>query len=162
MSIVRALSLRQPWGGAVVHGGKRVENRVKWKSSSFRGLILIHAAAGMTQREYDEAVGFMSERGLSWRPPIELRRGGFIGRAVVTGTISTQDDLDAYIAEDPEHRAGQQAWWMGRFALTLDHVEPLPFVPWSGALGFFRVDTEAVIASLPEGEAREAWEADFI
>lgn len=55
MSPVRALSLRQPWAWAVLHGGKRVENR-RWAGCSFRGPFLIHASKGGTRREVEAAV----------------------------------------------------------------------------------------------------------
>lgn len=40
---MKALSLTQPWAHAVVHLGKRVENR-DWPGCSFRGPFLIHAS----------------------------------------------------------------------------------------------------------------------
>ncbi len=40
---MKALTVRQPWAWAIVHGGKDVENRVQaW---SYRGPLAIHAAA---------------------------------------------------------------------------------------------------------------------
>ena len=39
-----ALSLRQPWAWAVLRTGKRLENRVAWRSCKYRGPIWIHAA----------------------------------------------------------------------------------------------------------------------
>lgn len=41
---MRALTIKQPWADAIVHGEKRVENRT-W-TRSYRGPILIHAGAG--------------------------------------------------------------------------------------------------------------------
>lgn len=40
---MRALTIRQPWADAIVHGMKRVENRT-W-TRAYRGPILIHAGA---------------------------------------------------------------------------------------------------------------------
>lgn len=42
----RALSLTPPWPLAILHLGKRIENRQKWKGSSYRGPIWLHAAKG--------------------------------------------------------------------------------------------------------------------
>ena len=43
-----AISVRQPWAWAIVHGGKDIENR-DWKASNpglrFRGAVAIHASA---------------------------------------------------------------------------------------------------------------------
>lgn len=48
---MKALSIRQPWAWAIVNAGKRVENRT-WETR-YRGPILIHAAKGVTKREYE-------------------------------------------------------------------------------------------------------------
>lgn len=40
---MKALSVRQPWAWAIVHGTKRVENR-SW-TTSYRGDLAIHASA---------------------------------------------------------------------------------------------------------------------
>lgn len=42
MSNIRALTVKQPWAGAIAHHGKAVENR-SWHTR-WRGTILIHAA----------------------------------------------------------------------------------------------------------------------
>ena len=39
---MKALSVRQPWAWAIIHGGKDIENRV-W-NTRFRGMIAVHAA----------------------------------------------------------------------------------------------------------------------
>src|SRR5688572_4676832 len=62
VELMKALSLRQPWAWAVVHGGKRVENR-GW-TTDYRGPLLIHASTGMTRGEYEDAVAFMLGRKL--------------------------------------------------------------------------------------------------
>jgi hypothetical protein len=38
---MKALSIQQPWAWAIIHAGKRVENRT-W-STRFRGPFFIHA-----------------------------------------------------------------------------------------------------------------------
>lgn len=45
---MRALTIRQPWADAIVHGTKRTENRT-W-TRAYRGPILIHAGAGYDQQ----------------------------------------------------------------------------------------------------------------
>lgn len=39
-----ALSLTTPWPWAILHCGKRVENRLAWRSCSFRGPFALHAS----------------------------------------------------------------------------------------------------------------------
>lgn len=148
---MKALSLRQPWADAVLYGDKRLENRT-WSNSNFRGRFLIHAAKGCTRREYDDAVRFMEERSIPWRPkPLgELVRGAIVGRANVTGIIHTSID-GVYRMKFPDRThsiahlaADDLRWWMGAFALFLDHVVQFPRpIPWSGSLGFFEVPFDA-------------------
>lgn len=44
MGDLRALSLTTPWPWAILHCGKRIENRQAWRSCSFRGRIALHAS----------------------------------------------------------------------------------------------------------------------
>ncbi|MFI5296511.1 MAG: hypothetical protein ACHREM_00315 [Polyangiales bacterium] len=149
---MRGLSLRQPWADAVVFGGKRIENRLKWTNSHFRGPFLIHASTGMTGREYEEVVGFVTERDLPWRPPpqheLAARMGGIIGVATVVGVVRRGEDPRLAIALPESEKDVQYRWWMGMFALILSDVRPTPFVPCTGRLGFFRVPGEIVARAL--------------
>jgi hypothetical protein len=43
---MRALTVRQPWAWAIIHGGKDVENR-SWTNRYATGLIAIHAGVGL-------------------------------------------------------------------------------------------------------------------
>lgn len=53
---MKALSLTQPWANAILHLGKRIENR-EWRGCSYRGPVLLHAAKGVgTRDEFDGAV----------------------------------------------------------------------------------------------------------
>lgn len=40
---MRAITVRQPWAWAIVHGGKDVENRSRNIAGAYRGLVAIHA-----------------------------------------------------------------------------------------------------------------------
>lgn len=155
--MVRALSLRQPWADAVVFGQKRIENRTAWTSSTFRGAFLIHAAQGMTKREYEDVLMFLELRKIDWRPkPFEeLHRGGIVGIASVEGVVYPDVDRQqrdwtgttgARVVGSPAAAAQftlqRDQWWMGAFALLLADVRATPFVPMKGALGFFRVPDE--------------------
>jgi hypothetical protein len=148
---MRALSLRQPWADAVVYGGKRLENRVKWTNSHFRGEFLIHASAGMTMKEWAFTSDFVAERALSWSVPpvasLRTRMGGIVGVANVVGVVRRGEDprLVLGMMGPPNFDVQlQHRWWMGSFALILSNVRPTPFVPCKGRLGFFRVD-EAIV-----------------
>ncbi len=132
--IARALSLRQPWAWVVIHGGKRIENR-RW-NTRFRGDLLIHAAKGMTREEYEDALDFAKgvDRSLLVPDPLDLPRGGIVGRAKLVDVIPPCRPA-AMLVEPCEH-----SWHMpGQFGFVLEDVEPLPFRPMRGALGFFEV-----------------------
>lgn len=146
-----ALSLRQPWAWAVLHAGKTIENR-RW-NTRFRGEFLIHAAKGMTNDEYEDAVDFINSvrrrQGVNWRAnqvpdPIDLLRGGIVGRARLVDVIPP--------CAPPEYVAAEcgcgHPWHMGQqFGFVLEDVTPLPFELCVGKLGFFDPD-------LKGGEAR--------
>lgn len=135
----RALSIRQPWMDAILYGGKRIENRVAWQGSAFRGPVLLHAAKAMTLTEYNEAILFMMKRGIKWRPklPPELTRGAIVGRAEVIDVIRT----GGVNAKGDYHVRRSDPWYMDGFALELSRVEVFPEpIPYRGMLGFFPVD----------------------
>lgn len=113
-----ALSVRQPWAWLIVTGHKQVENR-SWPTK-VRGWIGIHAGL-----KYDM-------EGDSWVRDVfpeiplprvhEFERGGIVGRANLADCVETF----------------QSRWFFGPYGFALDHVEPLPFAPCRGKLGFFR------------------------
>lgn len=128
---MKALSIRQPWAWAILHAGKRIENR-SW-ATSFCGPVLIHAARGCTREEHARFLEFY--RSLAAREPglphsaavpspEQLERGGIVGRATIVNCVA----------------ASTSPWFSGPFGLVLEDVEPLPFRPMRGALGFFEVD----------------------
>lgn len=152
---MKALSFTQPWLYAILHLGKRIENRTGWKGCAYRGPILLHAAKSVgTRIEFDETVDqivdicerwsdadefvapFAGERKVGtrmlWTPSNDLPRGGIVGRANVVG-VHLND------SGQKDFALGQHRWYFGGFALVLADVEPLPFVPWKGALGLFDV-----------------------
>lgn len=123
--IMLALSLRQPWAWLVVHGGKDIENRV-W-STTRRGPILLHAAKGMTKREYWDAWQFAGRP--EDMPSAEaLMRGGLVGATEIHAVIQ------------PTARPIVQWHMAEQYGYRLRKTVALPFRPLKGSLGFFRVE----------------------
>ena len=133
---MKALSIRQPWAWAIIHAGKDIENRTWW--TYYRGPVLIHAAKGMTRDEFEDFVDtyahirrlwsaehpFGPERYPRLMPAFEaLRRGGIVGKARIADCVSSSPS----------------PWFFGPYGFVLADVEPLPFRPLKGALGFFDV-----------------------
>ncbi len=128
---MRALSVRNPWAWAILHGQKTVENR-DWATNNparkFRGRVLLHASKGCGKREYAEAVAFIRSISALEVPPLsELPLGAIVGAMTVSGWVEQH--------ESP--------WFVGPGALTLENIVALPEpVPCKGALGFFLVPPE--------------------
>lgn len=81
---LRALTVRQPWAWAILHGGKDVENR-SWRTS-YRGTLAIHAAA-----QFDAAgiPAFARTRALA-AYSAALERG-VVELAAIIGTVELVD-----------------------------------------------------------------------
>src|SRR5688500_18129278 len=79
--VLKALSLRQPWAWAVVHGYKDVENR-SW-STAHRGPLLIHASARLDP----EGFRFLWQLGLHRVLPDDLAQGRLIGSVRVVDVV---------------------------------------------------------------------------
>lgn len=96
-SAMRALTVRQPWAGAIFELGKDVENR-SW-TTPYRGAVLIHAGSAMwgTNKPLDKAL----REGTAWSA------GAIIGVVelvdVVRGHQSVWADTKSWhwVLEDP-------------------------------------------------------------
>ncbi|MBB3991317.1 hypothetical protein [Croceicoccus naphthovorans] len=136
-----AISVRQPWAWAIIHGGKDVENRVK-RAITMGGMdkhdrLAVHAATGMTRDEFEAASGFMLRTlGIVCPVPCHLVRGGIIGSVGITGVVKDSDS----------------PWFFGPWALTLiDPVacEPIPSVGQLGAFRWSEADASNLREPLP-------------
>ncbi len=119
-----ALSVRQPWAWAIIHGGKDIENRSLGSIRAGRmkpGRIALHAASGMKQDEYDWAVWRMAQDGVRVPRPEDLPRRAIIGAVEVVEIITESDS----------------PWFGGQAGLKLrDPVSCAP-IPAKGELGYF-------------------------
>lgn len=122
-----ALSIRQPWAWLILNAGKDIENRC-WKTN-FRGRFLIHAAKGCTRVEHEDAADFAFWEA-QYRDGVpllsKLDRGGVVGMAEIVDCVDS--------SESP--------WFMGEYGFVLRNVQPLPFTPCKGALGFFNIQNK--------------------
>lgn len=120
---MKALSLRQPFAWAVIHGGKDVENR-GWHSD-FRGPVLIHAA-----RHWHAVTPETLSRRMGIAVPEELPRGGIIGWVEIVDCVIRHPS----------------PWFLGPYGFVLRNPRPLPFTPCPGHLGFFDVTPDILEA----------------
>ncbi|TIN82671.1 ASCH domain-containing protein [Mesorhizobium sp.] len=138
-----ALSIRQPWCWAILHGGKDIENR-DWPTR-MRGRICLHASKGMTRGEYEDCLATIhaiSEvrpfpSGLTLPAFDDLERGGIVGTVAITDCVS----------------ASASPWFFGRYGFALRNAEATEFIPVKGALGFFkwRDNLETAPPAEPQG-----------
>lgn len=120
-----ALSVRQPWAWAIIHGGKDIENR-SWKRPNpglaFRGRCCIHASKGMTRDEFEGAGWTFADCGIASAPAAhDLQRGGIIGHVEIVDVVLQSDS----------------PWFFGWIGLVLRDPVAVPFIRCDGQLGFF-------------------------
>ena len=133
---MRALTVRQPWAWAIIHGGKDVENRSR-SLGPYRGLVAIHAgrqwAGDEALAEVERMVGF------------DAAPGGFILGNVIGVVDLVQVHMPRSIMCAPcSPWAEPDAAWH----LLLRNPRPLAHpIPWRGAQGLWTVpaDLEAAI-----------------
>jgi len=143
----RALTVRQPWAAAIVHGPKNIENRTQ--QTHRRGPVLIHAA-----RQLDK----VGERGY---PAVHLRQWMRSGHApadwVLGAIVGVAEVVDCHPAK-PWWRGGccapwgesgpdTEAVWHWVLASRRALREP---VPARGALGFWRPPADVLAAALDQ------------
>lgn len=131
---MRALTIRQPWAGAIVHQAKRVENR-SWKlpAKHTGSRILIHAGA---QPDKDAIV---------YGPKLDVY-SAIVGIAAITSYHWSDDGTCC----GPWGFASTYHW---ELADVVALPEPIPA---KGALGFWTPPEEIVNAALRQ-ETGVAW-----
>ncbi|MEL6167247.1 MAG: hypothetical protein AAFR35_01055 [Pseudomonadota bacterium] len=119
-----ALSVRQPWAWAIVAGHKVIENR-SLASIRAGGMtcrrVAIHAALGMTAKEYAWAFWRLERHGVRCPAPAQLSRRGIVGAVDVTDIVSESDSQ----------------WFGGDHGLVLANAVGVDPIPAPGALGYF-------------------------
>jgi hypothetical protein len=165
---MKALSIRQPWAWAIVHAGKRIENRQRKDGAMpdicrHRGPLLLHASKGMARLECLEAFQDRQDMGVEmdgiWPGAKALQRGGIVGRCRAVAHLdctgrfwfNPSSSIEANLTWRRGPSRGDSEidmrWWAGGYALVLADVEPLPFIECKGALGLWNV-SESTLAEL--------------
>lgn len=138
---MKSLSLRSPWGRAVLRWGKDVENR-DWKAlpKNAPRQVLLHSSLWFDDEEIAMLARSLADDGLvPEEGPITLRQfrdqlGGIIGRVNIVGVQRNGA---------PGSKASRWAEEGMVGLLLAEPVEAPTFVPWPGELGFFEVDSGA-------------------
>ena len=118
---VKALTIRQPWAWAVIHGGKDVENR--WWRTTYRGALLIHAAqtADPDPAAPAAVLWTMADPGAFGQPRTAFRaRGAIIGFVHLADVLT--DSRSRWAAVGRYH-------WVLEFPSPVDPPLPCPGRP---------------------------------
>jgi hypothetical protein len=144
---VPAISIRQPFAGAVTWLGKNVENRSKWQFGH-RGPILIHAGQTPPCQEDAELVfervkdephdpGFLE----LWDPSGGKYDQDLQPLGAIVGIAWLEDVFTPDDPPPPDHEAASSPWrnpeagyWL--YFADANPVEPVPF---KGKVGLFKV-----------------------
>lgn len=129
MSLMRAISVWQPWAWLIVYGYKPVENRT-W-SLTYKGPLVIHAGKRLgreQQKDYDDICRTFPD--LIPRMP-KLKDMDFGG---VVGTVNMVD----CVTQHPS------PWFHGPFGFVFTDAEVTQFAPFPGKQGLFPVNSSFV------------------
>ena len=118
---MKALSIKQPWAWAIIHGGKPIENRT-WKTN-FRGIFAVHASKTFDMEGYEWISENENRLGLILPQPSYFEKGGIIGTVELIDCVQNHGSR----------------WFFGPFGFVLRNPEPCKFDPRRGALGFFDI-----------------------
>ena len=148
---VPAMSLKQPWAGAVAFLGKDVENRSRWPFK-YRGPIIIHASATTPfledferMRKLAEEDGLEADLLEGLDPQNEetflaglFEMGGIVAVANLVEVFGPDDEVpeDHPVTGSPWVNEEQDYW------LYFSEVIPVKPVPFKGAVGMFKVPFE--------------------
>lgn len=126
---MKAITLVRPWPFAILHAGKRIENR-SWTPHRFQlsvgSLLAIHAGSKWDQ---DGADWIDITFGIDVPPKSEHVAGAIVGIVRYAGI--------AYKSPDP--------WFFGPVGWVLEDVRAIEPIPHRGALGLWTPDDAAQI-----------------
>jgi ASCH domain-containing protein len=123
--ISKAITIRQPWAHAVIHGWKPIENR-SW-STRVRGTIAIHAAQKAEEKEFFE---FLRSKGLEGSVALEAASARSLPHSAVIGIVDIVDCVTS----------SHSPWFEGPFAFVLANPRPLHPIACRGGLQIFDLD----------------------
>lgn len=128
---MKALTVKQPWAWALIHGGKDVENRSR--PTKYRGRLYIHAGKGWADDGIDNI-------GIDAMPADEALLSG-----MVIGTVDVVDCHPAAECQDwAESGSLCTAWAMpDHYHWVLANPRPveIPF-PATGKLGLWNLEDQ--------------------
>lgn len=136
--ILRVLTVRQPWAGAIAHLGKDIENRPqRW---AYRGPVLIHAGLHKPgDADWMEADEYQGVPRKDWSA-MPLDFGQIIA---ITEVVDCVEKVAGDFTSGGTHEYGEIAirpWFTGPYGYVLRNTQPLTPTPYTGGLGLREFD----------------------
>ena len=139
---MKAITVRQPWAWAIMHGGKGVENRTRNIAGGYRGPLVIHA--GLAPLEQHNMASRAHRMAHGTETPTVVHFGAALG--VVDLVDSHRSGMEGGLACPPGcHEYALCSPWAEAFAQHLTLANPRPFakpIPYRGALGLWEFPDE--------------------
>jgi hypothetical protein len=134
---MKALSIKQPWTYAILHLGKRIENRTWAPPASVIGqTIALHASAKDDQAGYRDVFQIAGVR-----VGRDVTRGAVVATAKVIGWIDQRGNFS--VPSNYPILALDGKWFFGPIGWILDDIKPLDQpIPAKGALGLWEWKTD--------------------
>lgn len=148
---MRALTVRQPWAWAIIHGQKDVENRSRNIAGSYRGPIAITASAKRSDdpQYVRDALDDMAARGLPRKeeitdPATFASFGSTLYVGAVLGVVDLVDVHAMWADEDGCCDRCISRWaQQSPYHLVLANPRPLPTpIPVHGRLGLWTLPVD--------------------
>lgn len=153
---MKAITVRQPWAWAIMHGGKDIENRSRNIAGKYRGPVVIHAGKAIIDEQLPRtvaaSVGFLSRKLGRLIPDVPQFAGGSDDPWNVVapwygsrgGALGTVDLIDVHDERGcPGLSCSPWAFDDGSVHLLLANPRPFPEpIPYKGALGLWNFPDE--------------------
>lgn len=145
--MTRAITVRQPWAWAIVHGGKGVENRSRNIAGAYRGAVLVHAGRDVDVFAWDDATLWHALPRGTQVESFRKTLGAVIGVVDLVDVHHWLDD-DVCFGHEATDGAVCSPWAMAdHYHLVLTNPRPLPSpIPARGRLGLWRPDADLLAA----------------
>ena len=150
MTILKCLSISQPFAELIISGEKSIELR-NW-NTNFRGEFLIHAPIKIRTKDYKRL-----------KIKKKLTIGAIVGKAILVDVKKYNSKKE--IRMDQKFHLASKDLQNKKFGFILKNAKPLRIpIPWKGKLGFFEVNlpktiikNKKIVSDIIDEEFRYQW-----
>lgn len=136
---MKAITVRQPWAWAIIHGGKDIENRTRNIAGGYRGPVVIHAAKRYDGEHEEGFLNLLTLIGFDWGA---IPDGFILGNALgIAHLVDVHPSRDCYSGYTDRYCSD----WAEPDSHHLALANPRPFpepIPYRGQLGLWTFPDE--------------------